>query len=129
MFEHAQALAVNLGSWAGIGATTGGGFFIAKWFVEFLAARWDKRELRLDTVQNEIMEHYRTRLTQVEELTTSLSTQLAECRLKHADSEAKVAKLEAIFAGLGELKQIAQYYISQDRVDKAAEELSHGTVK
>lgn len=106
----------QLGAVVGLGGGAGGGFFIIKWFAEWIVGRLDKKEAALDagwqkyreTLERDL-KTFRDRLDQVE-------TQLRDCQGQHARSEAKVLRLEAIIQGQGEIKQLAAGAVAADRL-------------
>lgn len=95
----------SLGTGAGIGAGGGVAFFAFKWLVEWISGRMDKKQERLDRIQDDIITGL---LKDVERLKAeggemrceikALREQLNECETRHVEAERKVARLEATIA-------------------------------
>lgn len=100
---------------AGFGASLGAGFFVAKWFVEWLSRRLDKREERLDARGEKLLDSLVERVTNLEARNTQLESYLADCQKKHAESEAERMKLNAILEAKGIINQKAQMAIAAER--------------
>lgn len=80
----------------GVGVSGGAGFFALKWVFEYFGGRMDKRAAALDAGTDRLLARLEKR---VDELTTRVQTvekELADCQSKHAESEAKAARLEAL---------------------------------
>jgi len=123
-----------LARWATAGATAGisltGGIWFVRWLLEWLGGRMDKRADRIDRSTQQLLdrlekeiadlrERHDIEVTALRERVTSTETALAECQERHAESEAKVLRLEAIVQGFGDAKQIAQLIISAEKQEKA----------
>ena len=81
----------------------GGGLLTVRWLAGFVGGRMDKRADRLDADTRFIIENLRTELTRLAERQersegeiADLREQLTECQRKHAESETKAARLEAM---------------------------------
>lgn len=110
------SFAEQLGGVAALGGGAGGGFFMVKWFAEWVAGRQDKREARLDATSDKLIASLEARL---ETLTTRLDvveTMLAECQKQHAKSDAEVMRLSAIVDAQGEIRQRAAAVVAADRL-------------
>lgn len=80
----------------GAGVSGGAGFFALKWLVEYFGGRMDKRAAALDAGTQRLMERLEARVDELTNRVTTVEKELAECQSKHAESEAKAARLEAL---------------------------------
>ena len=84
-----------LSAWLAAGTGAGGGFFVIKWVFEYIGGRMDRRAEALDAGTQQLINNLQNRLTTVEARLDKAETELAECRAKHATSEAEVARLKS----------------------------------
>ena len=80
--------------WLAAGAGAGGGFCAIRWVFEYIGGRMDRRAEALDAGTQQLINNLQSRLTTVEARLDKAETELAECRAKHATSEAEVARLK-----------------------------------
>jgi hypothetical protein len=99
-----------------VGAGGGGGFMAVKWLLEWVAGRLDKREAVIDAATQNLIKGLETRLAGTEKRLTEVEDQLRSCQRQHAESEAKVLKLEALLQGQGEIKQLASAFVAADAI-------------
>lgn len=118
----------TLPAWISVGAGGGAGFFFIKWIFDWVGARVDKREdaveasfARLDKGTQALIEHLQRevrtlsdRVTRQDGRIETLEGELKECRVKHADAEARVKHLEAVMQGYGDARQKAQLIVSAE---------------
>lgn len=104
--------------------TTGGGvgYFFVKWLFEYLGGRMDKRADRIDAGMDKLITRMETQIEgliergkDLEERLARVEGDLAECKSKHAESEAEVARLKAAMQGYGEARDKAQLIIAAER--------------
>ncbi|HKY82607.1 MAG TPA: hypothetical protein VJM09_14165 [Sphingobium sp.] len=110
----------QLGGVAALGGSAGGGFFIVKWFVEWIAGRLDKREARLDAGADKLIGALEKRIETLTSRLDAVEHMLADCQRMHSKSEAEVLRLTALVEAQGEIRQQAQRVIAADRMDQKA---------
>jgi len=116
---------------ANVGALGGGagiGFFIVKWVAEWLSGRMDKREARLDRIQDDLLKGLLKdvdRLKQegavMREQMASLQDQLIECKRQHAVAEGKIVELQGQLMVPGMARQQAQQIIAAQHAKEDGE--------
>lgn len=118
-----DGLLTVLPSWAAAGTGAGAGFFMVKWFFEWLGGRVDKREAAVDRTAARVDATTQTLIHNLEDRMTSLTsrldlveTELKDCRDQHAKCEAELAQLRGLVHGLGDAKQTAQVIVAADRL-------------
>ncbi|MBL4858408.1 MAG: hypothetical protein JKY36_04315 [Erythrobacter sp.] len=104
--------------------TTGGGlgFFFVKWIFEYLGGRMDKKADRIDAGMDKLLAHLQAQIDSEREQREKLEKRLekvegdlAECKHKHAESEAEVARLKAAMQGYGDAREKAQLILASER--------------
>lgn len=122
MPESVGALIETLPAWVGLGAGGGAGFYMLKWFIEWLGGRVDKREAslesgvaRLDAATQKLIENLQRRLDDVTDRLIVVEHELAECRTQHAETRAEAMRLQATVQGLGDAKQQAANIVAAER--------------
>lgn len=110
----------------GVGSGFAGAFFVVKWLAEWMTGRMDKKEARLDRIQDDLIkgllkdvERLKTEGAEMRTEIKGLHTQLNECETRHIEAEGKIMKLEATLAGAGQARQQAQQIIAANRGDGA----------
>jgi hypothetical protein len=88
----------SIASLTGLGASTGFGFYMIKWLVEYFGGRMDKRTAALDAGTDRLMKLLEARVDELTKRVSTVERELAECQSKHAESEAKAARLEALIS-------------------------------
>lgn len=88
----------NLASASAVSVSGGAGFFALKWLVEYFGGRMDKRAAALDAGTQRLMERLEARVDELTKRVTTVEKELADCQTKHAESEAKAARLEALIS-------------------------------
>jgi hypothetical protein len=111
----------QLGGVAALGGSAGGGFFIVKWFVEWIAGRLDKREARLDAGADKLIDALEKRIETLTSRLDAVEHMLADCQRMHSKSEAEVLRLTALVEAQGEIRQRAAGVIALDRLEQQAE--------
>lgn len=116
-------MAEQMGAVATLGVSGGGGFYIAKWLVEKIFARWDKKEEMLDTATSVLVMQLKT---QVEDLGKrldaaylqigTLQEQLMDCKNNHAETGAELLKVRAMLELKGQVDQRAAQVVAADRL-------------
>lgn len=86
----------NLASAVGVGVSGGAGFFTLRWAFEYFGGRMDKRAAALDAGTQRLMERLEARVDELTKRVTTVERELADCQSKHAEAEAKAARLEAL---------------------------------
>ncbi len=116
-------LAEQMGAVATLGVSGGGGFYIAKWLLEKIFARWDKKEEMLDQGTAVLVTQLKTqvedlgrRLDNAYQQIGSLQEQLMECKNTHAETGAELLKVRAMLELKGQVDQRAQQVVSADRL-------------
>jgi len=112
-------LLASLPAWFGVGAGSGAGFFTLKWLIEWIGGRMDRRADALDKGTQRLIEGLESRLNAVTARLDKVEQELAECTKKHAESEAKSLRLEAMLQGAGDARQHAQLIIAADKGGRA----------
>lgn len=103
-----------LPTWFAVGAGGGGGFMAVKWLLEWISGRLDKREAAIDAATQNLIKGLETRLNSTEARLKEVEESLRSCQRQHAESEARVLKLEALLQGQGEIKQLASAMVAAD---------------
>lgn len=85
------------------------------WLLVFLTGRHDKREAQLDEATRELIEALREDVRGLRDRVAAAETALLDCQRKHAESEAKVVRLEAMLAGFGDARQHAQLIVAEEK--------------
>lgn len=121
------ALAEQMGAVATLGVSGGGGFYIAKYLLEKIFARWDKKEEMLDTATSVLVLQLKT---QVEDLGKRLDNayaqigglqeQLMDCRQHHSETSAELLKVRAMLDLKGQVDQRAAQVVAADRLGLTA---------
>lgn len=88
----------NVASASAVSVSGGAGFFALKWLVEYFGGRMDKRAAALDAGTQRLMERLEARVDELTKRVTTVEKELADCQTKHAESEAKAARLEALIS-------------------------------
>ena len=101
--------------WGASGVGAGGGFFIIKWLFEYVGGRMDKRAAALDQGTQLLIEGLEKRLDTVTERLDRVERDLADCRYKHAESEAEVLRLKAMMQGAGDAREHAALIIAAEK--------------
>ena len=101
-----------------MGGGFGGAFFALKWFAQFIANRHDKREERLEQRSERLIIALERRVDDVMDRLDKTEKALDECKAQHRESEAKVARLEAILQGYGDAKQHAALIIAAEKMER-----------
>lgn len=109
-------------------ATTSGGLSIGvgiyaarmmgaafRWTVEFFTGRQDKRQAHIDSVTRELIDALREEIGGLRERVAAAERALRECKDQHSEANAKVLKLEAMLAGLGDARQHAQLIVAAEK--------------
>lgn len=104
----------NVPAWASFGVGAGGGFVAFKFFLEWIAGRMDKRSDAIDAGTQRLIDGLEKRLTAVTERLDLVEKELADCKRRHAESEAEVLRLKAIMQGQGDARQHAQLIVSNE---------------
>ncbi len=120
----------SLPAFFSVGAGGGVGFFVIKWFVEWIGGRVDKKEEavergfeRLDAGTQQLISHLQSQMASVLERLDNAETALRDCQRKHAESEAEVARLKAIMQGSGEVREHVQRILAAEAlVQKGADD-------
>lgn len=102
-------------NWVGLGAGAGGGFYAARWLLEWFSGRFDKRTQQLDDATARLIEAMENRLKELTNRLKNVEGDLDACKRNHAESEARVLKLEALVLAYGEGRQHAQNLVSIER--------------
>lgn len=104
--------------------TTGGGvgYFFVRWLFEYLGGRMDKRADRIDAGMDKLLAHLQSQIDsereqreKLEKRLAKVEGDLAECKHKHAESEAEVARLKAAMQGYGDAREKAQLILASER--------------
>lgn len=117
MNEWADAFA----AWLGLGAGAGGGFFAIRWLLEYFAGRLDKRTIQIDQATERLIQSLEDRIIGLVERLAKIESDLDECKHRHAESDAKVLKLEAILSAMGDARQHAALIVASERTEKKGE--------
>lgn len=102
--------------------TTGGGvgYFFVKWLFEYLGGRMDKRAERIDAGMDKLISRMESQIEgliarglELEKRLEKVEGDLAECKSKHSQSEAEVARLRAMMQGYGDARNVAQIKMAE----------------
>ena len=121
------SFAEQLGSVAALGGGAGGGFFVVKWFVEWIAGRLDKREARIDAGSDRLIAGLENRIETLTMRLDAVERMLADCQKMHAKSEAEVLRLSALVEAQGEIRQRVQQVVAADRLEQSDRRRTHRT--
>ena len=123
IFESTEAfglLAYGVGTGGGIAL----GLQFVKWLLTFFVGRLDKQQEHVDAGMKELIAGLRSEVDRMKleaiddrKEIVAVRDELRLCEKKHTDSEAKVAKLEAMMQGYGDAKQQAALIIAAERVE------------
>lgn len=113
---NAMPLIEQVGALAAMGGGAGGGFLAVKWLIEWMAGRLDKREARIDAGTDKLIQGLERQIEGLTRRLEAVEKSLADCQVKHAESEAEVLKLKAIIDGKGEIAQRAALVAAADRL-------------
>ena len=121
MFESTEALAMlAYGGGTGVGIAVGLQFM--KWLLTFVAGRMDKQQEHIDAGMRSLIEGLRAEVDRMKveaiqdrQEIAEVRIELRDCERKHSESEAKVAKLEAMMQGYGDAKQLAALQAAADK--------------
>lgn len=121
IFEGPEALTMlAYGGGTGVGIAVGLQF--VKWLLTFLTGRMDRQQEHLDESMRGLIDGLRAEIDRMKLDAVQDRKEIAECRAdlrrcerKHADSEATVARLEALMQGMGDARQHAQLIIAEDK--------------
>lgn len=116
MPEVLSLLPPSLPGWLGASGVAGVGFAFTKWFLEWVGGRMDKRAAALDAGTQRLIEGLEKRLDSVTERLNVVERDLADCKLKHADAEAEVMRLQAMMQGYGDARQRVQTELSAGKL-------------
>lgn len=107
----------------GLGAGGGIGFFFVKWLFEWFGGRMDKRADRLDAGTDKLIGLLQDQVASLIERGARLEARLekvegdlAECKKRHAESDAEVMRLKAIMQGRGELRERAATIVAAEKL-------------
>jgi len=117
MIESGVALSTAFYTSVG-GMSFGFSFLVVRWLAGFVAGRIDKKEDRLDTGLQSLLDDFRQEIDRMKAECVSLREGLAECERKHAESEEEVARLRGLMQGYGDAKQLAQLNVAADKARK-----------
>ncbi|RIV79588.1 hypothetical protein [Pelagerythrobacter aerophilus] len=113
----------------GLGAGGGVGFFFVKWLFEFFGGRMDKQADRLDAGTNLLITQLQGQVTALlerekhrEERLRVVEDELAECKRRHAESDAEVHRLKAIMQGRGEMRERAAVIVAAEKLEERRQE-------
>lgn len=119
---------INWGFWELLAASGSAGagfgfmFLVIRWLANFIAGRMDKKEEHLDAATKRLfdgmeqqIEGLRSECKDLRERVSEHGRELADCRRKHAESEAEVMQLKALLQGQGDARQIAQLIIADEK--------------
>ena len=105
----------NVPAWASFGVGAGGGFVAFKFLLEWLAGRMDKQREGIDAGTQRLIAGLEKRLEAVTVRLDDVEKELADCKRRHAESEAEVLRLKAIMRGMGDARQHAQLIVSSEK--------------
>lgn len=105
-----------------MGLGMGGAFLIVRWLATFLAGRIDKKEAHIDAGLKSLVDGLKDEIARLSDECRALRKQvsehgreLAECRRKHAESEAEVMQLKAQMQGYGKAREDAALIVASER--------------
>ncbi len=107
----------SIGALAAAGGGIGGGFYAVKWAFEWVAGRMDKRADRVDASTDKLIARLEKQVEALTDRLDQVENELRDCTRKHAESDAKVLRLEAIIDGKGEIAQRAAMVAAADRME------------
>lgn len=103
------------------GAGAGGGFVFFRWFLNWLTGRHDKREAQIDAKDTALDERWAAYTKKMEERSEKLEgrcgrleEEVEDCHRSKRELETRIARLEGIDQGMGEVRQIGQRAASLD---------------
>ena len=117
MTDIVSFLPPSLPGWLGAGGVAGVGFAFAKWFLEYVGGRMDKRAAALDQDTRFVIENLKGEVERLLKRVSVLEEGYAECKEKHAKSEAEVARLNALLLARGEIRERAQLIVAAERLE------------
>ena len=108
----------SLPGWLGAGGVAGVGFAFAKWLLEYVGGRMDKRAAALDQDTRFVIENLKAEVGRLLSRVEVLEHGLAECHSKHAAAEAELARHKAILQARGEIRERAQLIVAAERTEE-----------
>lgn len=103
------------------GAGLGGGFYMVRWLINWLTGRHDLREAQIDKKDAALDERWAAytkrmedRVEVLEGKCTRQEVEIEDCHRSKRDLEYRVARLEGVDQGMGEVRQIGQVKASLD---------------
>jgi hypothetical protein len=117
-----NAVLSQLPGWAALGAGTGGGFFIVKWFFDALFGRLNTRETALDKATEALIGGLNERVVSLTQRIDFVERGWRKCEKQHSETEAAFLRLQAVVEGRGEIRQMAARTVALDRAEREADE-------
>ena len=105
----------GVAAWSAVGASSGAGFFFAKWLVEYVGGRMDRRAEALDASTQRLIEGLEKRVCSLTERVETVERELVDCKHMHAVAEAETMRLKAIIQGSGEVREQAARIIAAEK--------------
>lgn len=101
-------------------AAGGGGFaavlLFARWLLDWLTGRHDRREDLLEKKDSALDERWSKYTKKIEERCEKMEAEVEECHRHKHDLEIRIARLEGFDHGLGDRRQEDQRAVSMSRV-------------
>lgn len=108
--------------WTAGGLSVGIGIYIARlfgngcrWLVEYFTGRLDQQQRHNDEVAQRQFDRLEREISNLTDRVEKAETALLECNRKHAESEAKVMRLEATLQGYGDARQQAAVIVAAEK--------------
>lgn len=117
MIEPGVALStLAYGGSAGFGL--GFSFLVVRWFATFVAGRIDRKEANVDAGTQRLIDRLEKQVEALLTRMTHIDEDLAECKRRHAESEAEVMRLKAQMQGFGDARQHAALIVATEKVNR-----------
>lgn len=127
MMGGVDAVVENLPAVFAGGFGVGGGLVFAKWFLEWVGGRVDKREAavtaamaRVDTGTATLIDHLQSQITWCTTTIAGLRNDLSHCQEQHVETLEDLARLKGVVQGLDDARQTAQVIVAADKLSKGA---------
>jgi len=115
MIETGVALSTAFYTSVG-GMSFGFSFLVVRWFATFVAGRIDRKEANVDAGTQRLIERLEKQVDALLTRVTHIDEDLAECKRRHAESEAEVMSLKAQMQGYGKAREDAALIVASERL-------------
>lgn len=102
-------------TWLLGGASAGGGFAAIRWFLEYMAGRYDKREALIEVGTEKLIRHLEEQVARLLLRLTAVEDDHENCLKRHAELQEEVSRLRGLFQGQGDARQLAAMIVASEK--------------